>query len=144
MSSASTAAAAAAASHPYMDKLAQEMYQFEHGVNLTRLPSGFMGELLITRSGRVKFQMGAVEFDVCCCMVFVFALILLEDLINNCLSIFFSLNECLQVTEGTVSGFHQEVVSVQASEQKLYQLADVGKKMVVSLPLRDLEAGLGQ
>jgi hypothetical protein len=47
-----------------MDKLAQEMYQFEHGVNLTRLPSGFMGELLITRSGRVKFQMGAVEFDV--------------------------------------------------------------------------------
>jgi hypothetical protein len=49
-----------------------------------------------------------------------------------------------QVTEGTVSGFHQEVVSVQASEQKLFQLADVGKKMVVSLPLRDLEAGLGQ
>jgi hypothetical protein len=49
---------------PYMDRLAQEMYQFEHAANLQKLPSGYCGTLVITRSGRVKLELGSVLFDV--------------------------------------------------------------------------------
>jgi hypothetical protein len=41
------AAQSAAAQRPYMDRLAEEMYQFEHGPNLKSLPSGYLGSLVV-------------------------------------------------------------------------------------------------
>jgi hypothetical protein len=57
-------AQSAAAQRPYMDRLAEEMYQFEHGPNLKSLPSGYLGSLVVTKSGKLRMKLGAVSFDV--------------------------------------------------------------------------------
>lgn len=51
-------------SRVYVDKLAQEMFQTNYSDNLEALGSGFIGELLITRAGKMKMKLGAVLLDV--------------------------------------------------------------------------------
>ncbi|RLN07290.1 uncharacterized protein C2845_PM11G05810 [Panicum miliaceum] len=84
-----------------------------HGCGLKELPDGFMGKILVFKSGKVKMTLGDVLFDV--------------KTIDYCM-----------VSAGSNCMFPQEVVAINTREKHCCSIGDIGKRAIITPDINSL------
>jgi DNA-directed RNA polymerase III subunit RPC4 len=98
------------------------------GSNLQQLPQGYLGKMLVYKSGKIKMKLGDIIFDVSVHLSHLF------EISKIFLHIFYAQFQPLQVNPGVESRMLQRAVALNTRDKHCCLLGEIENRHVIVTP----------